>query len=227
MKKKSQRCRGTAGFLLAVSVVLAWAPSAAGQQRLQGVALANLAPTFVGRGMSPFELEPNHGGTISPIRLLPDREGRRSPQQRSKPESARPAATALGREVLDARPAGSLVRSPSLMAAGHLDFARVSITDSPRAQRLPTFHEEDTPFSSQVRLPMADLWRGRLQLDGFYREISADSVFRGLPQASGVWWATSGSLTLRPAVSYGITLSFRLRRTGATTLFRYLFGLGT
>jgi hypothetical protein len=75
-------------------------------------------------------------------------------------------------------------------------------------------------------MPIADLWGGRLQLEVFYREISAHDVLHGLPQSSGVWWATRGSLRLRPAASYGIHLSFRLHVARGRTLYRYVFGGG-
>ena len=93
-----------------------------------------------------------------------------------------------------------------------------------KASVLPTLYQEDTPFSTQVRMPVAGLWGGRLQFDGFYREISADSVFRGLPQSSGVWWATPGSLAQRFATSYGIHLSFRMPHIRTRTLCRYFVG---
>jgi hypothetical protein len=108
------------------------------------------------------------------------------------------------------------------LAARRLEVARVPPAESERLQRLPTLYEEDTPFSTQVRLPLFDLWGGRLQFDGFYREISADSVFRGLPQSSGVWWTTQGNPMLRPGVSCGIHVSFRMLHMGRGTLCRYL-----
>ncbi len=110
------------------------------------------------------------------------------------------------------------------LASGRFQVAHVAPAESERSQRLPAVYQEDTPFSSQVRMPVADLWRGRLQFDGFYREISAESVTRGLPQSSGVWWATPGSLAQRSATSYGIRLSFRMPHIHTRTLCRYFVG---
>lgn len=90
----------------------------------------------------------------------------------------------------------------------------------------PEFVAEDTAFSTEMRMPLAAFWGGRLQVDGFYLQVSANSIFRGLPQSSDLWWAAPASLRLRPATSYGIHLSFRLRRTRTRTLCRYLFVAG-
>ncbi len=90
----------------------------------------------------------------------------------------------------------------------------------------PEFVAEDTAFSTDMRMPIAAFWGGRLQFDGFYLEVWANSMFRGLPQSSDLWWAAPASLRLRPATSYGVHLSFRLRRTRTRTLCRYLFGAG-
>lgn len=209
MKKKSPRCAATPGFLLAVSVALAWVPSASGQQRLQEVALANLASPFAERGMPPFKFEATHRGTTTPIRFLPDPDGRRSLQRPSRPESARPAATALRIESFNVGPV-SPVRSPDAMAGGRFEFGRLSITDSPRAQRPPMFYEEDTPFSSVVRLPIAHIWGRRLQFDIFYRELSRDRFLRGLPESRDLWWTTRGDSAVHFEESYGISLRFRL-----------------
>src|SRR5262249_39653847 len=115
---------------------------------------------------------------------------------------------------------GSLTPS----AAGRFEVAHVAPAESVRSRRFPALYQEDTPFSTQVRMPLAHLWRGRLQLDGFYRETSADSVFRGLPQSSSIWWTAPGSLTFRPAASYGIHLSFRMPHIRTRTLCLCLVG---
>jgi len=118
----------------------------------------------------------------------------------------------------------SVTGSSTPIMVGPLGIAHVAPAESVRSRCFPALYQEDTPFSTQVRMPIADLWRGRLQLDAFYREISADSVFRGLPQSSSIWWTAPGSLMLRPAASYGIHLSFRMPHIRTGTLCHYLVG---
>ena len=117
----------------------------------------------------------------------------------------------------------------SCAQAGHrTNFAAApaGVKEASAARRLPTFYQEDTPFSTQVRVPIVDLWGGHLLIDGFYLQISANTVFRGLPQSGDLWWAAPASLSLRSIRSYGINLSFRLRVDRRRTLRRYLFGEG-
>ncbi len=97
------------------------------------------------------------------------------------------------------------------------------VHDSPVSHALPEFVAEDTAFSTQMRMPIAALWGGRLQLDGFYLEVSANGMFRGLRQSSAVW-ATPGTLAPRSATSYGIRLSFRMPHIHTRTLCRYFVG---
>jgi len=156
------------------------------------------------------------------MKFLPSGKGKLTHEPFAVPDGTGPANAALG-NLGPTRPMqmeGSLTPS----AAGRFDVAHISPVESERSQRLPALYQEDTPFSTQVRMPIADLWRGRLQLDGFYREISADSMFRGFPQSSRIWWPAPGSLTLRPAVSFGIRLSLRMPHIRTRTLYRYLVG---
>jgi|GEM_PF-2687836 len=103
------------------------------------------------------------------------------------------------------------------------DMQLAPVRHSRMSHGLPELFGEDTAFSTRVWMPIADVWGGRLQMDGFYLELSANSMFRGLPQSSDSWWAAPASLRLRPATSYGIHLSFRLCRTRTRTLYHYLF----
>ncbi len=139
--------------------------------------------------------------------------------------STRPGQPHMGMKFL-ANDEGKLSHEPFAaipLASGRFQVAHVAPAESERSQRLPAVYQEDTPFSSQVRMPVADLWRGRLQFDGFYREISTDSVFRGILQSNGVW-ATPGTLAPRSATSYGIRLSFRMPHIHTRTLCRYFVG---
>ncbi len=95
---------------------------------------------------------------------------------------------------------------------------------SPVSHALPEFVAEDTAFSTQMRMPIAALWSGRLQLDGFYLEVSANTMFHGLPQSRDLSWAAPASLRLRSATSYGVKLSFRLPHIHPRTLCRYFVG---
>ena len=95
-------------------------------------------------------------------------------------------------------------------------------------QRLPAFYQEDTAFSTQTRMPVADLWRGRLRFDAFYREISANYMGHGVAQSSDSWQPLPAGLSLRSETNYGITLFFRLARVQpGRTFFHFLFGGGS
>ena len=137
-----------------------------------------------------------------------------------------PTNTGIRTNLAGTSPVARVRGSPTPMPAGRLGVAHVSPAESERMPRLPAVYQEDTPFSTQARMPVADLWGGRLQFDGFYREISANSMFHGLSQSTGIGWATPQSLTLRSATSYGIQLSFRMSHIRTRTLHRYLLGGG-
>ena len=224
----------TGALFLAQLALLIWPPSTIAQQ-LRHTPAVNLGPTInqlfvdihpVSSRSNNVSLTPGTKRDHPQMRMkfLPRGKGKLTHEPFAVPDSTAPANAALG-NLEPTRPMqmkGSLTPS----AAGRFEVAHVAPAESVRSRCFPALYQEDTPFSTQVRIPVADLWRGRLQLDGFYREISADSVFRGLPQFSSVWWASPGSLTLRPAASYGIHLSFRMPRIRPRTLYRYLLGRG-
>lgn len=121
-----------------------------------------------------------------------------------------------------------LVVQMSHAQAGHrTSFAAAPArVNAASVRRLPTFYVEDTPFSTQVRVPVAHLLGGRLRFEAFYREISVNNIVRGVGQVSDLCPPIPGGLSLPSATSYGINLSIRLRRTGTRTLYRCLFGGG-
>ena len=95
--------------------------------------------------------------------------------------------------------------------AGHrtnFGAAPARVIEASATRRLPAFYQEDTPFSTQVRVPVAHLLGGRLRFDAFYREISANNMVRGGVQSNDFWRPIPGGLSLRSAKSYGFTLTF-------------------
>lgn len=69
----------------------------------------------------------------------------------------------------------------------------------------------DTSFVTESRVPIAQLWGGRLQLDGFESVLNMENVLFG-PSGSG----HPGVMMPREVVLYGISLRFRLGRDGQT-----------
>src|SRR5262245_681607 len=203
----------TGALFLAQLALLIWPTSTIAQQLGHTPATVNLGPTLSllivdihppSSRSNNLSLTPGtrRGQPYAEMKFLPSGKAKLTHEPFAMPDTTGPANAALG-NLGPTRPMqmeGSLTPS----AAGRFEVAHVAPAESERLQRLPALYQEDTPFSTQVRMPVADLWCGRLQFDAFYREISADSVFRGLPQSSGVWWASPGSLTLRPAASYGL-----------------------
>jgi len=131
---------------------------------------------------------------------------------------------ALRREFVGAGPVARVAGSFIPVMANRFEVAHVSRVESERFEHFPALYQEDAPFSTQVRMPLADLWGGRLQLDAFYREISAHSIFHGLSLSGSIGWTRPQSLTLRAATSYGIQLSFQVPQIRPRTLYRYLLG---
>jgi len=107
------------------------------------------------------------------------------------------------------------------------DSVAVESTGQPSTtERLPAFYEEDTPFSSQVRVPLTDLWNGRLQFDAFYQELVTSGIFHGMDQSGNPWGITPGTVATPSNISYGITLSFHKPLPQPKNLCRHLFGKG-
>lgn len=78
---------------------------------------------------------------------------------------------------------------------------------APSNRRLPVGHQEDTAFSTQVRIPLGHLLGGRLRLDGFYQEFLNNRIRLGLAQADDPGRIGPGMPALRPGARYGLTLS--------------------
>jgi hypothetical protein len=221
MKVKARRAEA---LFLALMAPLLWPPSSIAQQLRHTPATVNLSPTinllFVdihadSSTSNDLSLTPGIKRSQPHVRIkfLASGKGKLPNGPFAAPDGTERANAALLRNAWSTRPM-QIERSLTPLADHRFDVAHLPATESERWQRFPALYQEDTPFASQVRMPLVELWGGRLQLDGFYREISSENVFRGLPQSSGVWWATPGNLTPRSATSYGIHLSFRCRKFG-------------
>ncbi len=93
--------------------------------------------------------------------------------------------------------------------------APARVMEASASGRLPAFYQEDTPFSSQMRLSVAHLLGGRLRFDAFYREISINNMVRGGAQSNDFWQPMTGGQSGSPEKSYGFTLSFAFSGSGA------------
>ncbi len=217
-------------LFLALLAPLMWPPSTTAQQLRHTRAPVNLGPTlnllFVdihpassSSAELPLALGSRRGRPYADVKFLPGGTGKLTYEPFAAPDGTGPANAALLRNAGATRP-----RSLTPLADHRFQVAHLPPAESEHSQRLPALYQEDTPFATQVRMPLADLWGGRLQFDGFYREISADSVIRGVPQSSGVWRATPGSLAQRSATSYGLRLSFRMPHIQTRTLCRCFVG---
>ncbi len=69
----------------------------------------------------------------------------------------------------------------------------------------------DTSFVTESRVPVLQLWSGRLQLDGFESTLDMENMLLG-PSGSG----HPGVRVPREVVLYGISLRFRLGRDAQT-----------
>ena len=108
-----------------------------------------------------------------------------------------PLTTVMPARSLDESP----VRLPVVFAVVHYK--------NPSLQRLSRVRVEliQTPFIRQGRVPIAQMWSGRLRLDGFANVVSMKNVLNGPSNSSH-----SGTMQPRAAGVYGISLSFRLGR---------------
>ncbi len=238
-----QRRRWTRGLaevlldlaLLVVMTTLLALPAQA-QKFSDWSAPVNLDPTInlavphihlasLGSNNLPFNPQTKHGQPHAQRKSVPCGRGLRQ-QPLAGPDSAGLTNAALRMTLVGTSPFARREGPSTPLMVGRFEVAHVSPAESERMQRFPALYQEDTPFSTQVRMPIADLWGGHLLIDGFYLQISANTVFRGLPQSSDLWWAAPASLSLRSIRSYGINLSLRLRVARRRTLHRYLFGEG-
>jgi hypothetical protein len=84
-----------------------------------------------------------------------------------------------------------------------------------------SFQGFDTPFESQVRLPIASFWNGRLKLGGFESSLPMDYILWGLPGAGTMQdlrWAGGGHISaLLPTDdnAFGLRLTLHLRGAAA------------
>jgi len=234
MKNQLQRRVAASGLFLALLASLVWPRSMIAQQLRHSPATVNLGqainllfvdlqPAFSWSDKLPLTPGIKHGQTDAPMKSLPCGKEKLGYESFARPVRSGPANAALLRNPVPTRLI-QIEGSSTPMATDRFEVSHVSLAESERWQHLLALYQEDTPFSTQVRMPVADLWRGRSQLDAFYREISAHSMFHGLSQSSSVWWASPGSLTLRPAVSFGIRLSLRMPQIRPRTLYGYLVG---
>ncbi len=203
-KTRLFRCTAALGLFLSLSMPMMWPSSAIAQQSSRFTAPVS----FTSQTSSASD-------ALSPLRSRTLRGEGTFPRKHAVELRMKQRGTIVAARVEEwATP--RVGPGPQLAPVHH----------SPVSHALPEFVAEDTAFSTRVRMPITDLWGGRLHMDGFYLEVSANSIFRGLPQSSDLLWAAPASLRLRPATSYGVHLSFRLRRTRTRTLCRYLFGAG-
>jgi hypothetical protein len=89
---------------------------------------------------------------------------------------------------------------------------------APLSKMESSFESSETPFAQNVRIPMAAVWSGRIQLAGFKSFRANENVAVGLPGSGSLpaWgvgaqahpgaWVPSGDTSL------GVSLSFRLGR---------------
>lgn len=128
--------------------------------------------------------------------------------------------------------AGSLSRSydvrliKAVTPAAEHSVAVESTGQTATTEHLPVFYEGDTPFSTQVRVPLIAFWNGRLRFDGFYQELLTSGIFHGMDQSGDPWGITPGTVATPSNISYGISVSFHKPLPGPKNLCRYLFGKG-
>ena len=98
-------------------------------------------------------------------------------------------------------PAEAAVRLPRALAV--MEYLRPKLKLSSKV-RVELVH---TPFIRQGRVPLTQLWGGRLRLDGFAGETVMKNVLDGPLNT-----VHPGMMQPRAAPAYGISLSFRLGR---------------
>ena len=126
-------------------------------------------------------------------------------QKRSEPRFTQLTASSIDLPLITALlarpPAESPVRRPIALAL--VDYQK----PKPKHPSRVRVELVQTPFIRQGRVPLAQLWGGRLRLDGFAGEMVMKNVLDG-PLRSG----HSGTMQSRAAAAYGMSLSFRLGR---------------
>ncbi|HEY2931557.1 MAG TPA: hypothetical protein VGK99_07400 [Acidobacteriota bacterium] len=99
----------------------------------------------------------------------------------------------------------SSVRLPVAFAV--VDYQKPKLK---RPSRMLRVELVQTPFIRQGRIPLAQLWGGRLQLNGFASEMVMKNVLDG-PLNS----VHSGTMQPRAVGVYGVRISFRLGRAAS------------
>src|SRR5262249_13040116 len=154
-------------LFLAQLALLIWPPSTIAQQLRHTPAAVNLGATinllFVDMHPAssssaelPLALRTRRGQPYAEMKFLPSGKAKLTHETFAVPASTGPANAALG-NLGPTRPMqmeGSLTPS----AAGRFELAHEAPAESERLQHLPALCQEDTPFSTQVRMPVADLW---------------------------------------------------------------------
>lgn len=128
--------------------------------------------------------------------------------------------------------AASSLPTPKLVYASPPAFSRNSLNVIPMpapalfsspgviSRMEGAFRNLDTPFISEVHLPLVAFWRGHIQLDGFESDLPTDYFLWGLPGAGtvqGLSWSGGGHLAVMvPAAedSYGFHLTLRFHTDG-------------
>ncbi len=116
---------------------------------------------------------------------------------------AKPGSLALPPRAQSVLMASNFPMSSSTHLIGHMESS---------------FQSLDTPFVSQVRLPIATIWHGRLRFDCFESNLPTDYILWGLPGAGtihGLSWTGGGhAAVLVPTDedSYGLHVTFHIRQ---------------
>jgi hypothetical protein len=203
-------------LFLALSAPLVWPPSTIAQQFPHTPATVNLGPTInlafrdiasLRSHKLPFNPETKQSQNHAQVKFLPCKRKLRQ-QPFAGPDSTRLTNAALRMKLVGTSPVARSTGSSTSMMVGRFAVAHASPAESHRTEHLPTLYREDTPFSTQVRMPVANLWGGRLQLDGFYREVSTNRMLRGLAQSSDPPRANPVGSLPHSDTAYGIALSF-------------------
>jgi hypothetical protein len=194
-----------------VVAALAWVPSGSAQRFWREMAQAHLSPVVHSAfdvrpwlsqpGALPFSLKSHRGQSNQQLGFSLTGESAVSPLVSSRLGSDGPAYATVRMKL-----AGTVT-------AHGIGFAPSYSSGATAIERRPVFYQEDTPFSTQVRLPVVHLLGSRLRLDAFYREISTNNIVRGVAQSNDFWRPIAGGLSLRPAKSYGITVTFAFLNT--------------
>ena len=126
-------------------------------------------------------------------------------QKRSGPGMTLRAASSRGLPLPTVMPSHSIPESPArlpvVLAVVNYQNSNLNLPPRLRVERT------QTPFIRQVRVSLAQLWGGRLRLDGFANEVSMKNLLDG-PSSPG----HPKLMQPRAARDYGVSISFRFGR---------------